>query len=81
MATRAGGSGEGPHPGGDVVIIVAVGDRATDHQQPDLGQRVGDAAHIARIVDGGQMLRQERQAELAETRISNGRYGHGSESG
>ena len=38
-------------PGSDVIVVVAIGDGAADHQQQDLGQRMGDPADIARIVD------------------------------
>ena len=68
-------------PGGDVVIVVAVGDGAADHQQQDLGQRVGDAAHIARVGDGGEMLKVDRQAGFAGQRVCEGAHGRGAKSG
>jgi len=40
----------GLSPGGDVVVVVTVGDRAADHQQQDLRQRMADPAHIARVI-------------------------------
>jgi hypothetical protein len=43
-------------PGGDVVVVVAVGDGGADHEQQDLGQRMTDAAHVARVVDRRKVL-------------------------
>ena len=46
-------------PGGDVVVVVAVGDGGAHDQQQDLGQWVGDAADIARVGDGGEVIQQD----------------------
>ena len=43
-------------PGGDVVVIVAIRDRAANDKEQDLGQRMHDPADIARIVDRGEVL-------------------------
>ena len=51
-------------PGGDVLVIVAVGDRAADHQQQHLRQRVQDAPHVARVLDLGEVIEQRREARL-----------------
>jgi hypothetical protein len=48
-------------PGGDVVVVVTVGDRSTDHQQKDLRQGMDDAADCRRIVDYGKMIKQNGQ--------------------
>ena len=53
-----------PAPGGDVVVVVAVGDGRADHQQQDLGQRVRDATDIARVGDGGEVIEQNAEARL-----------------
>ncbi|MBV8852832.1 MAG: hypothetical protein JOY91_05500 [Sinobacteraceae bacterium] len=46
-------------PGGDMVIVVAVGEAAADPQQQDLWERIEDAADIARILDLRQVLEQD----------------------
>ena len=45
-------------PGGDMVVVIAVGDGATDHQQQNLVQRVEDAW----VLDPGKMIQQDSQA-------------------
>ena len=49
-------------PGGDMVVVIAVGDGATDHQQQNLAQRVEDATNIAWVLDPGKMIQQDSQA-------------------
>ena len=63
-------------PGGDVIVVVAVGDGAANHQQQDLGQRMGDAADIARVGDGGEVIQQDSEAGLAQ-QIVGGAHGGG----
>ena len=55
-------------PGGDVVVVVAVGHRPADHQQQHLWQRMGHAADVARAVDPGKMLQQNGQARALGAR-------------
>jgi hypothetical protein len=45
-----------------MVVVIAVGDGATDHQQQNLAQRVEDATNIAWVLDPGKMIQQESQA-------------------
>ncbi len=49
-------------PGGDVVVVVAVGHGGAGHEQQHLGQGMGNAAHAARVVDGGEVVQQRAQA-------------------
>ena len=42
-ADGGAGSPDGLAPRGNMVVVVAVGDGAADHQEQDLGQRVGNA--------------------------------------
>jgi hypothetical protein len=51
-------------PGGDVVVVVTVGDGAADHQQKNLGQRVQDPPHIAGVVDRRGVFQQDGEAGL-----------------
>ena len=51
-------------PGGDVLVVVAVGDGAADHEQEDLVEPVGDPPHVARVLDLGEVLEQGREARL-----------------
>ena len=62
-------------PGGDVVVVVAVGQGGADHQQQHLRQRVADPAHVARILDRGEVVEQNREAGLPRGR--QGGCGHG----
>ena len=41
-------------PGSDLLVVVAVGDAAADHQEQNLGQRMQDAPHVARVLDFGE---------------------------
>jgi hypothetical protein len=52
----------GVAPRGNMVVVVAVGDGAADHQEQDLGQRVGNATDVARVVDGGEVVQQCAEA-------------------
>ena len=49
-------------PGGDVVVVVAVGHGAADDQEQDFSEWMGDAADIARIIDAGEMVEKDAQA-------------------
>lgn len=49
-------------PGGDVLVVVAVGDAAADDQQQHLGQRMQDAPHVARVFDLGEVIQQRSEA-------------------
>lgn len=51
-------------PSGDVVVIVAVGDGAADHEQQDLRQRVRHLPRLARILDYGEMVQQGTKARF-----------------
>ena len=51
-------------PGGDVLVVVAVGDGAADHQQQDLVEPVEDAPHVARVLHHREVLEQRRKARL-----------------
>ena len=51
-----------PAPGGDVVEVVAGGDGAADHQQQDLAQRIHHPPGLARVLELGKVLQQQRQA-------------------
>ena len=63
-------------PGGDVVVVVAVRHGAADHQQQHLRERVGDPPHVARVLDGGEMLQQHAEAGLLRGWAGGGQ-GHG----
>jgi hypothetical protein len=52
----------GVAPRGDMVVVVAVGDGAANDQEQDLGQWVGNAAHVSRVVDGGKVVQQHTKA-------------------
>ena len=51
-------------PGGDVLVVVAVGDGAADDEQQDLRQRMQDPPHVARVLDLGEVIEQRREARL-----------------
>jgi hypothetical protein len=51
-------------PGGDVLVIVAVGDGAADDEEEDLRQRVQNPPHVARVLHDGEMVEQRREARL-----------------
>src|SRR3546814_7693344 len=50
-------------PGGDVIVVVAVGDRAADRQQQHLRQRMRHTPRIARVLDLRKMLQKRRSEE------------------
>ena len=52
--------------------VVAVGDGGADHEQQELGQGVGDAAHVARVVDGGEVVQQHAKTGLLRARPRDG---------
>jgi hypothetical protein len=43
-------------PRGDRVVIVAVGNRAANHEQKNLRERMGDPPRLARILDYRKMI-------------------------
>jgi putative transposase len=51
-------------PGGDVLVVVAVGDGAADHQQQDLGQRMQNPPHVTRVLHLGEVVEQRVEARL-----------------
>jgi hypothetical protein len=51
-------------PGRDVLVVVAVGDGAADDQQQDLGQRVQDPPHVARVFHLREVIEQRGEARL-----------------
>jgi len=51
-------------PGGDVLVVVAVGDGAADDEQEDLVEPVGDPPRVARVLHHGEMLEQRCEARL-----------------
>ncbi len=51
-------------PGGDVLVLVAIGDGAADHEKQHLRLRMQDAPHVARVFDLGEMVEQRREARL-----------------
>src|SRR6516162_3632493 len=51
-------------PGCDRLVVVAVGDRAADHQQQNLRQRMGDPPRLAGVLDDGQMVQKGAKAGL-----------------
>jgi hypothetical protein len=52
-------------PGGDVLVVVAVGDGAADHQEQDLGQRMQDPPHVTRVLHLREVVEQRGEARLA----------------
>lgn len=65
----------GRTPVGDQIVVVAVADRATDHNKQHLRQRMGDPPRFARIFDGRKMLQKRLQARLLKS--FEGGNGHG----
>ena len=59
-------------PVGDGVIVVAIGDRAADHQQQNLTQRVQDTADVTRVFNGAEMIQQGGQTGAAGQRVGSG---------
>src|SRR3546814_3462343 len=55
-------------PGGDVIVVVAVGDRAADRQQQHLRQRMRHTPRIARVLDLRKMLQKRSQPRLLRER-------------
>src|SRR3546814_14622342 len=55
-------------PGGDVIVVVAVGDRAADRQQQHLRQRTRHTPRIARVLDLRKMLQKRSQPRLRRER-------------
>ena len=45
-------------PFGDIVVIVAVRNRAADHEQDHLAQRIHHLAGLARVLDDREMIQQ-----------------------
>lgn len=50
------------------LVVIAIRNRAADHQQQDLGQRMGDPPRFTRILDRAQMLEQHSQPGLRAKR-------------
>ena len=51
-------------PGGDAVIVVAIGHRAADDQQQHLAKRMRHAPGIARIGDKGEVVEKRRKTRF-----------------
>jgi hypothetical protein len=51
-------------PCGDVLVVVAVGDGAADHEQQHFRQRMQDPPNVARVFDVGEVVEQRREARL-----------------
>jgi len=49
-------------PGGDIIVVATIRDRAANDQEQDLRQRMKDPPDIARVVDCGKMLQKHRKA-------------------
>jgi hypothetical protein len=49
-------------PGGYVVVVVTIRDRATNDQKQNLRQRMKDPPDIAWVVDRGKMFQKYREA-------------------
>jgi hypothetical protein len=49
-------------PIGNVIVVVAIGDRAAYRQQQDLRQRIGDAMRRAVVRDDRKAIEQQAQA-------------------
>ena len=61
-------------PGGDVLVVVAVGDGTADDEKQDLRQRMQDPPHVARVFHPSEMVEQRGKARLAG---GPGRQGYG----
>src|SRR3546814_10337033 len=66
-------------PGGDVIVVVAVGDRAADRQQQHLRQRMRHTPRIARVLDLRKMLQKRRQPRLLRERRRDRAHGRSEE--
>src|SRR3546814_8769345 len=66
-------------PGGDVIVVVAVGDRAADRQQQHLRQRMRHTPRIARVLDLRKMLQKRSQPRLLRERRRDRAHGTRSE--
>jgi hypothetical protein len=62
-------------PGGDIVIVVAIRDRAANDQEQDFRQGMKDPADIARIINCGQVFQEHREPRLSRRLGEN--WGHG----
>jgi hypothetical protein len=54
----------GRAPGGDVLVVVAVGDGAADDEQQDLVEPVADPPHVARVLHPGEVVEQRGKTRL-----------------
>lgn len=48
-----------------MIVVVAIGNRAADHQKQDLRQGMGHPPGIARIFDRREMVQQRPQAHVS----------------
>ena len=51
-------------PGGDVFVVVAIGDTAADHQKENLRQRMQDPPHVARVLHLRKVVEQRGKPRL-----------------
>jgi len=59
-------------PGGDVIEIIARGDRRAHHQQQHFGQRMGHTPWLARVFNDRKMIQQVGKTRRAEGGLHNG---------
>ena len=49
-------------PGGDIIVVVAIRDRAANDQEQNLRQRMEDPPDITRVVNRGKVFQKHREA-------------------
>ncbi len=62
-------------PGGNVLVVVAIGGAAADHQKENLRQRMQDPPHVARILHSRKVVEQRGKPRLPRQNL--GWQGHG----
>ena len=62
-------------PGGDVFVVVAIGDATADHQKENLRQRMQDPPHVARVLHLRKVVEQRGKPRLPGQGL--GSQGHG----
>ena len=62
-------------PGGDVLVVVAVGNGAANHEQQHLGERMQDPPHVARVLHLREVIEQRRKARLPGQGLGGGIMG------